>query len=42
MQAQHMRHAEVVVISEAGHCANWEQPDAFNGMVVDFLRRHPG
>jgi pimeloyl-ACP methyl ester carboxylesterase len=37
MQAQHMPHAEVVVIPEAGHCAGWEQPDAFNRTVLDFL-----
>ena len=42
MQAQHMRHAEVVVVPEAGHCANWEQPEVFNRTVLDFLRRHAG
>ena len=41
MQASHMPHAEVVVIQEAGHCANWEQPEAFNRTVIEFLRRHP-
>lgn len=41
MQAQHLPHAEIAVISEAGHCANWEQPAAFNRAVLDFLRRHP-
>jgi pimeloyl-ACP methyl ester carboxylesterase len=40
MQALHMPHAEVVVVPEAGHCANWEQPDDFNRVVLDFLRRH--
>jgi len=40
MQARHMPHAEVTVIAEAGHCANWEQPDAFNTRVLAFLRKH--
>lgn len=41
MQAAHMPHAEVHVIPEAGHAANWEQPAAYNARVIDFLRRHP-
>ncbi|HWB67051.1 MAG TPA: alpha/beta fold hydrolase [Mycobacteriales bacterium] len=32
--------AEKVVIPEAGHAANIDQPAAFNAAVVDFLRRH--
>lgn len=40
MQSLHMRHAEVTVIAEAGHCANWEQPEAFNRRVLAFLRKH--
>ncbi len=40
MQAAHMPHAQVVVVPEAGHCANWEQPAFFNRTVLDFLRRH--
>ena len=42
MQASHMRHAETAVFVEAGHCANWEQPAAFNERVLAFLRKHPG
>lgn len=42
MQARHMPHAEVAVVREAGHCPNWEQPEAFNATVLDFLRRHSG
>lgn len=42
MQAAHMPHAEVQVIAEAGHAANWEQPAAYNQRVIDFLRRNPG
>ena len=40
MQAAHMPHAEVHVIPEAGHAANWEQPAVYNQRVIDFLRRH--
>lgn len=40
MQASHLRHAEVVVVQEAGHCANWEQPGVFNEVVLAFIRRH--
>ena len=40
MQASHMPRAEVAVIGEAGHCANWEQPETFNRLVLDFIGRH--
>ncbi|WP_169457952.1 alpha/beta fold hydrolase [Ottowia thiooxydans] len=40
MQASHMPHADVVIIKEAGHCANWEQPAAFNEAVLEFIGRH--
>ncbi len=40
MQATHMPHAEVAIVTEAGHCANWEQPEAFNRTVLGFLARH--
>ena len=40
MQAQHMPHAEVAIVAEAGHCANWEQPVAFNREVLAFLRKN--
>jgi len=38
--AGHLKDVEAVVISEAGHSAYWEQPDAFNLSLIDFLRRH--
>ena len=40
MQAAHMSNAEVVIVAEAGHCANWEQPVIFNQTVLTFLRKH--
>jgi pimeloyl-ACP methyl ester carboxylesterase len=40
MQAAHMPHAEVVIIPEAGHNANWEQPELFNSTVLAFLAKH--
>jgi len=40
MQAQHMPHAEVVTIAEAGHSPYWEQPTIFNETLLAFLARH--
>jgi pimeloyl-ACP methyl ester carboxylesterase len=31
---------ELVILPEAGHAAHWEQPQAFNETVLDFLSRH--
>ena len=39
MQAQHMPHAEIAVIGEAGHSPYWEQPTAFNALLLAFLAR---
>jgi len=40
--AEHMSAAsvEVAIFSEAGHSAYWEQPVAFNAVLIDFLTRH--
>jgi pimeloyl-ACP methyl ester carboxylesterase len=38
--ASHLKNAETVVVSEAGHSAYWEQPMAFNSAVLDFISRH--
>ena len=38
--ASHVPNAETAIVSEAGHSAYWEQPDAFNRLVLDFLGRH--
>ena len=40
MFGAHIRHADVVVVPEAGHSTYWEQPDAFNRAVLAFLRKH--
>lgn len=40
--AAHVRHATTVVVPEAGHSTYWEQPDAFNRAVLDFLTQHGG
>ena len=42
LQASHMPHAETAVIQEAGHAPSWEQPQAFNRTLLDFLGRHRG
>ena len=39
MQAQHMPHAEVHVVPEAGHSPYWEQPAVFNEILLAFLAR---
>jgi pimeloyl-ACP methyl ester carboxylesterase len=31
---------EVVILSESGHSGYWEQPEAFNKVLIDFLGRH--
>ena len=39
--ASRLPNAEAHLIRNAGHQAHWEQPEAFNALVLDFLRRHP-
>ncbi|HEY0940130.1 MAG TPA: alpha/beta hydrolase [Steroidobacter sp.] len=39
--AARLPNAEPHVISDAGHQVHWEQPGAFNALVLDFLRRQP-
>ncbi len=38
MQAQHMPHAQVHILPEAGHSPYWEQPTAFNDILMAFLK----
>jgi pimeloyl-ACP methyl ester carboxylesterase len=33
---------ELVFVAEAGHSLHWEQPEAFNKAVIDFMGRHRG
>lgn len=40
LQASHFPAAETVIIKEAGHCSNWEQPQAFNTSVLQFIGKH--
>lgn len=39
MQAQHMPHAEVHIVREAGHSPYWEQPETFNRILLAFLAK---
>ena len=39
-QLAHIPGAKFVVLPEASHSINWEQPEAFNRNVVEFIRRH--
>ena len=36
--AARIRHAETVVVPEAGHSTYWEQPEIFNRAVLEFIR----
>jgi pimeloyl-ACP methyl ester carboxylesterase len=40
MFAVHIKHAEQIVVPEAGHSTYWEQPEAFNRAVLNFIRKH--
>ena len=40
MVAAQIPNSEVVIMREAGHSSYWEQPEAFNRTVLDFLARH--
>ncbi|HUQ53911.1 MAG TPA: alpha/beta hydrolase [Gammaproteobacteria bacterium] len=36
---EHMPRAELVIVPDSGHAANWENPEAFNRAVLRFLRK---
>ena len=38
--AAHVKDHEWAVMPDAGHAMAWEQPDSFNKVVLDFVRRH--
>jgi pimeloyl-ACP methyl ester carboxylesterase len=40
MVAAQIPSSEVVIIREAGHSSYWEQPEAFNRAVLEFIGRH--
>lgn len=40
--AGHIPGSELVIVPEAGHSIYWEQPEAFNRHVLDFIGRHDG
>lgn len=37
MQARHLHDVQMSIIAEAGHAPHWEQPQAFNQRVLDFI-----
>jgi pimeloyl-ACP methyl ester carboxylesterase len=39
--AAHIPGSELHGIPEAGHSANWEQPEIFNRLVLEFFSKHP-
>lgn len=38
--AARIKNSESVLIPEAGHSAYWEQPEAFNRAILEFIRKH--
>jgi pimeloyl-ACP methyl ester carboxylesterase len=36
----HFKNSELRLIEEAGHNTYWEQPEAFNASILDFISRH--
>jgi pimeloyl-ACP methyl ester carboxylesterase len=39
-QLAHIPGAKFIVLPEAAHSINWEQPEAFNRNVLEFIRTH--
>ena len=39
-QLAHIHGAEFIVLPEASHSINWEQPEAFNRNVIEFIRKY--
>jgi pimeloyl-ACP methyl ester carboxylesterase len=39
-QLAHIPGAQLIVLPEAAHSINWEQPEAFNHNVLEFIRKH--
>ena len=36
----HIKNSEALVVPNAGHSTYWEQPEAFNRAVLEFIRKH--
>ena len=39
-QLAHIPGAEFIVLPEASHSINWEQPEAFNRHILEFIGKH--
>jgi pimeloyl-ACP methyl ester carboxylesterase len=35
--AEHIPQCQLVMVPEAGHAAFWEQPEAWNALVLEFI-----
>ena len=42
MIASHVKRCSTLVVPECGHSAFWEQPEAFNRAVLDFVKANSG
>jgi pimeloyl-ACP methyl ester carboxylesterase len=40
MFARHFPNHEIAIVPEAGHAAHWEDPETWNKLVLEFLKRH--
>ncbi len=38
--AAHLKNHEWAMVTESGHSIAWEQPEAFNNKVLEFIKRH--
>jgi pimeloyl-ACP methyl ester carboxylesterase len=38
--ADRIKDSDLVIVPDAGHSAYWEQPEVFNRLVLDFIRKH--
>lgn len=38
--SERVRHAETLVVPDAGHSTYWEQPEVFNRAVLEFIRKY--
>jgi pimeloyl-ACP methyl ester carboxylesterase len=40
LYASRIKGAQFIVVPNAGHSVYWEQPDVFNRVILDFIRKH--